>query len=55
MHTHSNDFKKNVTPDLALQILKEGNERFIRNLKQIVTCLNRLTKRQKDKVLLRSY
>lgn len=33
MHTHSNDFKKNVTPDIALQILKEGNERFIRNLK----------------------
>lgn len=33
MHTHSNDLKKNVTPEMALQILKDGNERFIRNLK----------------------
>ena len=33
MHTHSNDFKKNATPEIALQILKEGNERFVRNLK----------------------
>ena len=33
MHTHSNDFKKNLTPEIALQILREGNERFIRNLK----------------------
>jgi len=33
MHTHSNDFKKNVTPDIALQILREGNERFMKNLK----------------------
>jgi carbonic anhydrase len=33
MHTHSHDFQKVVTPEIALQILKEGNERFVKNLK----------------------
>jgi len=33
MHTHSKDFRNNITPQIALQILKEGNERFIKNLK----------------------
>jgi carbonic anhydrase len=33
MHTHSKETQKNVTPELALEILKEGNERFVKNLK----------------------
>jgi carbonic anhydrase len=33
MRTHSKEFQKDLTPDKALQILKEGNERFMRNLK----------------------
>lgn len=33
MHTHSKDTQQNLTPDLAIQILKEGNERFMKNLK----------------------
>lgn len=33
MRTHSYDSQKNLTPDLALEILKEGNERFVQNLK----------------------
>ena len=33
MHTHSKETQRNVTPDLALEILKEGNERFVKNLK----------------------
>lgn len=33
MHTHSKETQKHVTPDLALEILKEGNERFMKNLK----------------------
>jgi len=33
MHTHSKETQSSVTPDLALEILKEGNERFVKNLK----------------------
>jgi carbonic anhydrase len=33
MHTHSKDTQSKLTPDLALQILKEGNDRFVKNLK----------------------
>jgi carbonic anhydrase len=33
MHTHSKETQSSLTPDLALQILKEGNDRFMKNLK----------------------
>lgn len=33
MHTHSKETQSNLTPEAALGILKEGNERFINNLK----------------------
>ncbi|MBC7865604.1 MAG: carbonic anhydrase [Bacteroidia bacterium] len=33
MYTHSKETQKNLNPDLALQILKQGNERFMNNLK----------------------
>ncbi|HEY0895415.1 MAG TPA: carbonic anhydrase family protein [Sphingobacteriaceae bacterium] len=33
MRTHNYESQNNLTPDLALQILKEGNERFVQNLK----------------------
>jgi carbonic anhydrase len=33
MYTHSKETQSSLTPDLALQILKEGNERFVKNLK----------------------
>lgn len=33
MRTHSKETQSNLTPDMALQILKEGNQRFINNLK----------------------
>lgn len=33
MRTHSKETRHGLTPDLALQILKEGNDRFIKNLK----------------------
>ena len=33
MYTQSRETQSSVTPDLALQILKEGNERFMKNLK----------------------
>ncbi len=33
MYTHSKDTQSRLTPDLALEILKEGNERFVNNLK----------------------
>jgi carbonic anhydrase len=33
MHTHSKETQSSITPDLALQILNEGNERFVKNLK----------------------
>jgi carbonic anhydrase len=33
MRTHSKETQSNLTPDLAIQILKEGNERFVKNLK----------------------
>jgi carbonic anhydrase len=33
MYTLSKEAQKNITPDLAIQILKEGNGRFINNLK----------------------
>lgn len=32
MYTHSKEFRDNLTPDLALMLLKEGNERFVKNL-----------------------
>ncbi len=33
MRTHSKETQSTLTPDLALTILQEGNERFIKNLK----------------------
>ncbi|TDQ08679.1 carbonic anhydrase family protein [Pedobacter metabolipauper] len=33
MRTHSKETQETLTPDLALEILKEGNERFVNNLK----------------------
>lgn len=33
MHTHSKETQNTLTPDLAIEILKEGNDRFIKNLK----------------------
>lgn len=33
MRTHSKETQSNLTPETALQILKEGNQRFINNLK----------------------
>ncbi|MGC4057300.1 MAG: carbonic anhydrase family protein [Chitinophagaceae bacterium] len=33
MHTHSKETQQNLSPEMALQILKEGNERFVNNLK----------------------
>jgi len=33
MRTHSKETQGDLTPDTALQILKEGNQRFINNLK----------------------
>lgn len=33
MRTHSKESQSNLTPETALQILKEGNERFVSNLK----------------------
>ena len=33
MRTHSKETQSNLTPTTALQILKEGNERFVKNLK----------------------
>ncbi len=33
MHTHSKESQSSLTPDTALQILKEGNLRFVNNLK----------------------
>ena len=32
MYTHSKEFRNLLTPELALQLLKEGNERFVNNL-----------------------
>lgn len=33
MHTHTKEFQESLTPKLALEVLKEGNKRFIGNLK----------------------
>jgi carbonic anhydrase len=33
MHKHPHETRKTLTPEMALEILKEGNERFINNLK----------------------
>src|SRR6187402_3978726 len=33
MRTHSKETQSSLTPDLALQILKDGNKRFLNNLK----------------------
>ena len=33
MRTHSKETQSSLTPDMALQILKEGNDRFVKNLK----------------------
>lgn len=33
MRTHSKETQSSLTPDMAVQILKEGNDRFIKNLK----------------------
>ncbi len=33
MRTHSKETQASLTPDTALEILKEGNERFVNNLK----------------------
>jgi len=33
MRTHTKETQDSLTPDLALEILKEGNERFVNNIK----------------------
>lgn len=33
MHTHTQEFQQSLTPKMALEVLKEGNKRFINNLK----------------------
>ena len=33
MRTHSKETQSQLNPDLALEILKEGNDRFVKNLK----------------------
>lgn len=33
MRTHTKETQANLTPEMALQILKEGNERFVNNIK----------------------
>jgi carbonic anhydrase len=33
MRTHSKETQSKLTPDLAIEILKEGNDRFVQNLK----------------------
>lgn len=33
MRTHNKDSQTSITPEIALQILKEGNQRFVNNLK----------------------
>jgi carbonic anhydrase len=33
MHTHTKEFLESLTPKLALDVLKEGNKRFVSNLK----------------------
>jgi carbonic anhydrase len=33
MHTHSKESQTKLTPQAALEILKEGNDRFVKNLK----------------------
>ncbi|MGP8214966.1 MAG: carbonic anhydrase family protein [Bacteroidia bacterium] len=33
MRTHTKDTQNKLTPELALEILKEGNERFVNNIK----------------------
>ena len=33
MKTHTKEFQDSLTPDNALTVLKEGNERFVQNLK----------------------
>lgn len=33
MRTHSKETQSSLTPEMAIQILKEGNERFVNNLK----------------------
>ena len=42
MHTHSSETQKKLTPDLALQILVEGNDRFVKNLKSNRTLLQQV-------------
>lgn len=33
MKTHTKEFQENLTPETALTVLKEGNQRFVKNLK----------------------
>jgi carbonic anhydrase len=33
MKTHTKEFQENLTPETALVVLKEGNKRFVKNLK----------------------
>jgi carbonic anhydrase len=33
MYTHTKEFRQTLTPDQALALLKEGNDRFVKNLK----------------------
>ena len=32
MRTHTQESQENLTPEHALEILKEGNERFVNNI-----------------------
>lgn len=33
MHTHTKEFLESLTPQKAIEVLKDGNERFVKNLK----------------------
>jgi carbonic anhydrase len=33
MKTHTREFQENLTPEMAFEVLKEGNHRFVNNLK----------------------
>ena len=50
MHTHTKDFLDSLTPLSAYEVLKEGNKRFVANLK-----INRNLLQQLDETIERQY
>jgi len=45
------DSQQSLTPASVLDILQDGNKRFINNLKRIVICWNKSTTPNKDNFL----